>query len=135
MHQPTLAEIIQAWQTRKQDRTADLLASSIQTIKLLASGQPVSKEQFQSQTSLADDEVTAYFERLKRSGCEFDAQGRLVGNALSLTPSPYRLQVNGQQLYAWCALDTLFLSACIRQPAQVTSVAAAPPPGAKRITR
>jgi alkylmercury lyase len=45
----------------------------------------------------------------------------LVGNALSLTPSPYHLQVNGQTLFAWCALDTLFLPACIGQAAQVTS--------------
>lgn len=121
MQPPTLEEIIAAWQDRNQDRTSELLASSIQTIQLLAQGQPVSKEQIKSQNALTDEEVIEYFYRLEKYGCEFDGNGQLVGNALSLTPSPHHLQVNGRTLFAWCALDTLFLPACMGQAAQVTS--------------
>ena len=117
----TLDEIITAWKARKQEQSTQVLAASIQTIKLLAQGQPVTKEQLRSQVSLTEDEVSRYFANLEKNGCEFDGKGQLVGNALSLTPSPYQMQINGQALFAWCALDTLFLPAYVGQAAQVAS--------------
>ena len=117
----TLDEIITAWKARKREQSTQVLAASIQTIKLLAQGQPVTKQQLRSQVSLSEDEVNRYIDNLEQNGCEFDDKGQLVGNALSLTPSPYQMRINGQTLFAWCALDTLFLPACVGQVAQVAS--------------
>jgi len=117
----TLQEIIEAWQARKQEQSPQLLNSSIQIIRLLSQGRPVSFEQFRSVSSLSGEESTTHFEHLKQSGCEFDENGHIIGNALTFTPSPYRLQLNNLQLFAWCALDTLFLPAYLQQSVQVTS--------------
>ena len=117
----TLDKIIAAWKARKQEESTQVLAASIQTIKLLAQGQPVTKQQVRFQLSWSEDKANRYFDKLEQSGCQFDGKGQLVGNALSLIPSPYQMQINGQALFAWCALDTLFLPACVGQAAQVSS--------------
>lgn len=36
-------------------------------------------------------------------------------------PTPHAFQLNGLELFAWCALDTLFLPGLIGQTAKVTS--------------
>ena len=118
----TLDEITAAWKARKQNQPPDFLTASIQTIQFLATGQPLSLERFRAINSLTNEQTKVYFDQLKAAGCEFNSQGQLVGNALSLTPSPYQMQINGQTLFAWCALDTLFLPACVGQTAQVTSI-------------
>lgn len=58
---------------------------------------------------------------MQQHGCEFNDQGALVGSALTLTPTPHRFRVNDHDLYASCALDTLFLPALIDQTAEITS--------------
>ena len=54
-------------------------------------------------------------------GAELDESGRLVGNVLTLNPTPHHMNVDGKQLYAWCALDTLFLPAFLGRTAEVSS--------------
>jgi alkylmercury lyase len=44
-----------------------------------------------------------------------------VGAALTLNPSPHRFRVNGNELYAWCALDTIFLPGLLGETAEVES--------------
>lgn len=90
----TLEEIIEAWQARKQVQSLQLLNSSIQITLLLSQGRPVSFEQFRSVSSLSDEEATNHFEHLKQSGCEFDENGHIIGNALTLTPFCPRIVSN-----------------------------------------
>jgi alkylmercury lyase len=40
---------------------------------------------------------------------------------LSLEPTSHVLEVDGRALYAWCALDTLFLPELLGRPAQIRS--------------
>jgi alkylmercury lyase len=40
---------------------------------------------------------------------------------LSLNETPHRFTVNGQSLFTWCAVDTLFLPALLDQSASVES--------------
>jgi alkylmercury lyase len=57
-----------------------------------------------------------------REVTERDAQDQIVGAmGLSLQDHPHRLSVNGVALSAWCAEDTLFLPAILRQPVTVAS--------------
>jgi alkylmercury lyase len=122
MENPTLSEIIAAWQARQQSRELETLRPCVQAIQLLAQGQPVSIDQFRTGSHLSETEITTYLARLKKCGGEFDENGNLIGNMLTLSPSPHRLQINGRALFAWCALDTLFLPAYLQQAAQVTSI-------------
>lgn len=122
METPTLSEIIAAWQARQQAEDLETLRPCIQAIQLLAQGEPVSRDHFKSGSRLSETEITTYLARLKKCGDEFDEHGNLVGNMLTLSPSPHCLQINGRALFAWCALDTLFLPAYLQQTAQVTSI-------------
>lgn len=81
----------------------------------------MSAEQFAAKSHLSLGEVKAGFSQLQKCEAEFDDQGYLVGAILSLNPTPHQLRVNGRELFAWCALDTLFLPALLRQSAQVVS--------------
>ncbi len=52
---------------------------------------------------------------------EYDDDGNLVACGLSLIPTPHRFQVDGQNLFTWCALDTLMYPVALQQTAQVES--------------
>lgn len=58
-----------------------------------------------------------------RQVTERDAGNRIIGvvPGLSRGEHPHRLVVNGQQMSAWCAEDTLFLPALLRETATVES--------------
>ncbi len=59
---------------------------------------------------------------LQAAGFEFDADGSIVGAALTTRLTPHRLHFrHGRPLYAWCALDTLFLPGLIGEAAAVES--------------
>ncbi len=52
---------------------------------------------------------------------EYDNDGNIVACGLSLTPTPHSFQVNGQNLFTWCALDALMYPVALQQTAQVES--------------
>lgn len=116
----TMNEIIKAWQQRtRKDSPFRMALFCIQAIRLLAQGQPVSVEQVTAKTGLSVSAAIASLNELRQGGAEFDEAGNLVGVVLSLNPTSHQFQVNGQQLYAWCALDALFLPALLERPARV----------------
>lgn len=92
-----------------------------QVLDAIADGAPVSKTAFSTRTGLALDNVDRMFDRLAAFGAEFDDAGDLVGNILTQNTTPHRFKVSGRQLYAWCALDTLFLPGLLEQTAEVES--------------
>jgi alkylmercury lyase len=65
--------------------------------------------------------VRTSFAALQNCGCELNKQGALIGDALTLTPTQHRFRVKDRELYAWCALDTLFLPALINETAEITT--------------
>ena len=67
------------------------------------------------------DSIKASFEKMGKKGAQLDADGNLVGDALTQLPRQHSFQVNGNQLYAWCSLDTLFLPGLLGTTAQVES--------------
>ncbi len=130
MRHLTLKEIITAWQQRtQQDSPLKMTEVCVQSMQLLAAGRPVSAAQLADASQISLAETSDALNELDQCGCEFDAAGNLVGAVLSLNPTSHQFQVNGHQLFAWCALDTLFLPALLRQSAQVES--ACPATGAK----
>ncbi|OBJ43878.1 alkylmercury lyase [Mycolicibacterium mucogenicum] len=88
-------------------------------LRLLAAGAPVAPEALAAAAGLRVDEVK---QRLAAApDTEYDAQGRIVGQGLTLRPTRHRFTVAGQQLYTWCALDTLIFPTLLDQPADIES--------------
>lgn len=48
-----------------------------------------------------------------------------MGYGITLRPTPHRFVIDGNRLYVWCALDTLFFPAVIGCPAHIESPCAA----------
>ena len=87
--------------------------------RLLAEGQRISPERLAQRAGLAAQEVE---ELLERWPGVYREDGQVVGFwGLALDGMPHRLKVNGRELRAWCAWDTLFLPELIGAPARVES--------------
>ncbi|MGH3093033.1 MAG: organomercurial lyase [Gaiellaceae bacterium] len=90
------------------------------TIRLLGEGAPVAPQAISERTGLPHDEVVAYLDEAPT--LQRDEHGRVLAFfGLTLEPTSHALEVEGRTLYAWCALDTLFLPERLGQPARVRS--------------
>ena len=88
-------------------------------IRLLSDGEPVAPEQLAAAVGRPLEDVeTALGEQ---TSAERDEQGRLVGFALTLRPTPHRFILDGRTLYAWCASDTLMFPVVLGRPGLVES--------------
>lgn len=124
----SIDDVIQTWvsQTDKMLREMpDAMEAGFQfrveLLHLLAKGKPVSPEELAEATSVPIEEIHSALDEFAMKGGEFNEEGHVVGAALTLNPTPHRLRVNGNDLYAWCALDTLFLPGLLSQTAEVES--------------
>ena len=88
-------------------------------IRLLSKGEPVPLESLAAASRWPLSKVKAALDR--GSSAELDEQGRLVGFVLTLRPTPHRFTVDGQNLFAWCADDTLMFPVILGVPAHVES--------------
>jgi alkylmercury lyase len=88
-------------------------------LPLLAQGQPVTTADLARATGRAEHDVQ---QALSHHGdLEIDEHERVVGYGLTLRPTPHGFEVDGQQLYTWCALDTLMFPSLLNRSARVAS--------------
>ncbi|MTB73055.1 MULTISPECIES: organomercurial lyase MerB [Actinomycetes] len=92
----------------------------IPLLRLLVDGDPVTVEQLAAVAGCTLDEVRRGLAAVPDT--EYDEQGRIIGQGLTLRPTPHRFTVAGEELYTWCALDTLIFPALLDRPARVESV-------------
>jgi alkylmercury lyase len=88
-------------------------------LRVLATGQPVAPQDIASTLDMPVEEVIAALRGF--TDIEYNQEGHVVAAGLSLNPTPYRLQINHQTLFAWCALDTLMYPVLLQQAMQVGS--------------
>lgn len=88
-------------------------------LQLLARGEPVTEDELAAATRRPAAEVRAALAALPDT--EYDDADRIVGSGITFRPTPHRFEVNGRQLYTWCALDNLIFPAILDRPARVTS--------------
>jgi alkylmercury lyase len=88
-------------------------------IRLLAGGEPVALERLAAASGLPVEAVEATLG--EQLSAERDDDGRLVGFALTLRPTPHRYTTGGRTLYAWCASDTLMFPVILGRPGLVES--------------
>jgi len=118
--------IIQAWENSKQGNySPESVRASDFVLQSIASGKPVSAEKLATNIGFSLKETQILMRRSRKSGADFDDEGQMIGNALTLRPTSHRLEIGGQTLYAWCALDTLFLPGLIGKTGEVHSTSAA----------
>lgn len=121
-----LEQIIKAWKDSKQGNYAlESVKATDFVLQSIASGNPVSAEAFAAHLGFGLKETRILMRKSKMSGADFDDEGRMIGNALTMRPTQHLLEINGRTLYAWCALDTLFLPGLIGKTAKVQSLSPA----------
>jgi len=89
-------------------------------MKLLAEGEPVDVAELAAATGRPAENVRQELAAVPDT--EYDEDGRIVGQGLTLRATRHRLSVDGVQLYTWCALDTLLFPALLDKTAVVESV-------------
>ncbi len=87
----------------------------------IAAGKALSSDDFARELGMAPEAASGVFAGLQASGMEFDPAGNLIGAALTPRPTPHRISFDGKELFAWCALDTLFIPGLLDQVADVRS--------------
>jgi alkylmercury lyase len=92
----------------------------IQTLRLLAGGEPVSAEMISSKLGIPVNIAQSVFEASYGKG-EWDPEGRLIGSALTLLPTQHRFNVMRKNLYTWCAHDSILLPGLLGMTAEVES--------------
>ncbi|MGH3584538.1 MAG: organomercurial lyase MerB [Mycobacterium sp.] len=89
-------------------------------LRMLAGGEPVAVDALATRAGLTVNEVKQRLAAVPDT--EYDEQGRIVGQGLTLHPTPHQFTVAGHQLYTWCALDTLIFPTILDRPASIESV-------------
>lgn len=89
-------------------------------IRLLGNGQPFGPETLAASADLPVAEVATYLEEWPM--VQRDDHGHVIAfSGLTLSPTSHTIHLDGRTLYAWCALDTLFLPELLGSPAQIQS--------------
>lgn len=119
MSRLTAKEVIDAYQPLSGAPAS--LRASRQILRELARGKPLSVARAAEVSGQDLEAIQQSFDQAKKMGAEFNEQGELVGNTLSLNPTPYHFQVNGNAIFTWCALDTMIIPGVIDATALVES--------------
>ncbi len=99
------------------------LAAVFPTWRLLAEGHPVSPEQVASAVKRPLDEVKRDLGKVEEFGFYGTNDQGNINNffGLKVYETTHRLLMNGTELYAGCAIDSLFVPAFVGKTADVTS--------------
>ena len=92
----------------------------IPPLRLLVDGDLVTLDQLAAASGRPLDDVRRGLAAVPDT--EYDDQGRIIGQGLTLRPTPHRFTVAGEELYTWCALDTLIFPTLLERTASVESV-------------
>lgn len=122
---PELERAIRAWESNYEGLSEEAIDARVRGFTILvnaiADGRAVSRDEFAAALGIPAEAAAAAFEGLADTGMQFDDKGDLVGAALTPRPTPHRFAVRGRELFAWCALDTLFLPGLLDERAIVES--------------
>ena len=104
-----------------QEQIDQRVAGFTALVRGIAKTGAVTPEDFGRETGLDTNQANEMFSQLGAFGLEVDAAGRIVGAALTTRRTAHSLKVAGSQLFAWCALDTLFIPGLLGVAAEVES--------------
>ena len=119
---PSIDDLHRTWSGRATDRMVgerDPFTAAV--LDRLADGVPATVEHLAAATSQPVDDVRRRVARAATAGYEVDADGAIVGAALTLNTTPHRFRVRGHHLHTWCGFDALFLPLLLGERADVRS--------------
>lgn len=93
----------------------------LRVLRSLEQGRPVSPEQvdqFSDEIGIVRGDAHAFLSQVTEPGPGEAIVGTL---GLTLNETSHRFTVNSNQLFTWCALDTLFLPTLLDQPGSIES--------------
>ena len=90
-------------------------------VRAVAAEGVLAVERFSELSGLAIPRARELFQELSAIGLESDESGNIVGAALTTRETSHAVRVAGKELYAWCALDTLFIPGLLAETAEVES--------------
>jgi len=126
MYKTDLDKMIRIWDLENnavQPEESTLAARlEILMYRALAEGKPVTAAHLANIAGVPVELTEAIFDQGKELGGEWDEDGRLLGNVLTLIPTTHHFRVNGNDLYTWCSMDAVLLPGLLGQPAEVESV-------------
>ena len=130
-----LEEVKRAWATHYAGLTQEGIDQRVLGFSALVQGiarsGAISPEEFASKRGIEPSRAKELFAELARMGVQIDEQGNVVGAALTARQTAHRVRVGDKELYAWCALDTLFVPGLLGEEAEVSSTC----PGASEPVR
>ncbi len=103
-----------------EERDRFALATAI-IVRGIAAHGAVSPESLGARLGLEPTRIRDLLAGLATMGMEMDADGNVVGAALTSTPTPHAVQLGERALFAWCALDTLFIPRLAGERADIES--------------
>ena len=90
-------------------------------VRAIAEEGALSVERFAELMHLELPTAEALFAGLSAAGMQRNENGDILGAALTTHETPHKVRVAGKELYAWCALDTLFIPGLLGKTADVES--------------
>jgi alkylmercury lyase len=90
-----------------------------QIVQHVARGKPVTRAVLSASLQMSQHHLSKQMVHLPN--VELDQAGNILGWGLTLVPTLYRLQMREQELYAWCAFDTIQLPPVLQAEARVHS--------------
>lgn len=119
----SLEQIIESWRNDKQaEFTPEFVAVYQQILQSIASGHPLPINAILNTPPLSKDSISAVLETLKNNGAGINAKDEIDSYILSITPTPIQFNVNNNDLFAWCALDSLFLPGLLDAEAEIKAI-------------
>jgi len=126
MNKTDLDKMIKDWDLENNGVSPEesTLAARLEILmyRAIAEGKPVSAAHLARIAGVPMELAEAIFEQGRELGGEWDEEGRLLGNVLTLIPTPHHFRVNGNKLYTWCSMDAIHLPGLLGQRAEVDSV-------------
>lgn len=116
MQQPPLDTIVASLVKPRHREQKDLARAILEQV---AQGKPVEKAQLSAALHLSPEELEQRLVQLP--DLEYDQHGRIVGWGVTLVPTRHRFRIQGQDLFTWCAFDTVLFPPQLHIEAQVQS--------------
>jgi len=118
---PTMVEATEAWREKIGRQKEGFNLTLIHLLEELAKGEPVSKERASEVLGVPEEQINKMFKKIEASNGQFDDQGDFIGMVLTLKPTRHSFGVNGNDMYAWCSLDTILLPGILEAEGEVKS--------------
>ncbi len=118
---PTTEEATEALMEGTARRKDVFNLAAIQLVDELAKGAPVSKERASELLGDPGEKIDKMFTAIEAGGGQLDDQGNFIGMVLTLKPTRHSFRVNGNDMYAWCSLDTILLPGVLEAEGEIES--------------